>query len=222
MITPQGTLLVYDDGNFRASPFDPTITDINNYSRAVEYDINEETMEVTQVWEYGGNISEPLYTSRVCNTDWLPKRSNVLVTFGNVDYINHARPSPYSTFATMLRIKEVTHTQPAEVVFDLSVFDYSNTNSSYYGDFAYRSHRIPDLYGHPARPVTDLMIKIDAGVPHLQFSADSALTYSIQASSDLAHWTDIGTAVAGPADNYDFEDTSVASETGRYYRVVTR
>ncbi len=51
MITPQGTLLLYDDGNFRASPFDASLADSANQSRAVEYDINEQTMEVTQVWE---------------------------------------------------------------------------------------------------------------------------------------------------------------------------
>ena len=55
ILTPQGTLILFDNGNYRASPFDPTVPDSNNYSRAVEYSINEQTMEVSQVWDYGQN-----------------------------------------------------------------------------------------------------------------------------------------------------------------------
>lgn len=38
----------------------------------------------------------------------------------------------------------------------------------------YRSHRIADLYAHPAQPVADLSVTYQAGVPFLQFSADDA------------------------------------------------
>ncbi len=61
-LTPQGTLLVYDDGNFRTSPFDPPVANSNNFTRAVEYAINEQTMEVTQVWQYGQDVPQTLFT----------------------------------------------------------------------------------------------------------------------------------------------------------------
>jgi arylsulfate sulfotransferase len=93
MITPQGTLLIYDDGNFRASPFDSAVSDVDNYSRAVEYDINEATMAVRQVWDYGRtNNPARIFTDRVGNADWLAKSGNVLVTFGNVDYVDGIPP----------------------------------------------------------------------------------------------------------------------------------
>lgn len=222
MITPQGTLLVYDDGNFRASPFDASITDQNNYSRAVEYDINEDTMEVRQVWEYGSAIPEQLYTSRVGNADWLTNSGNVLVTFGNVDWDNHARPSPFSASATELRIKEVTHDPTPEVVFDLAVFDYNNTSSSFRGYFAYRSHRIADLYGHLPQPVSDLTIDYDAGAPHLRFSGDSQRSYLIESSDDLVNWTSRGEPTVGIGESYDFVDTSANAADSRFYRVVTQ
>jgi len=47
------------------------LADTNNYSRAVEYAINEDTMEVSQVWEYGGNVAERLYTPSVGDANWL-------------------------------------------------------------------------------------------------------------------------------------------------------
>jgi hypothetical protein len=221
MITPQGTLLVYDDGNFRASPFDASVTDQANYSRAVEYDINEQTMEVSQVWEYGGSIVEQLFTPTVGNADWLSNSGNVLITFGNTTFVNHAPPSSNFAGAAMVRIKEVTHEQPAEVVFDLALFDYNNVTTNYLGCFAYRSHRMPDLYSHPAKAVTDLNIKDDGGFPHLQFSADPARTYTIEASTDLEDWSEIGTAEGDEGGNYDFVDTDLESATARYYRVAT-
>lgn len=221
-ITPRGTLLLYDDGNFRASPFDSTVPDSENYSRAVEYDINEETMEVKQVWEYGGNISEPLYTGSVGNAQWLPKTGNILINFGNVSYVNHARPSAYSTNATMCRVKEVTHDDVPEVLFDLEVFDQENTTATYRGHWDYRSYRIPGLYGHLPAAVTDLNVRTDNGVAYLQFSGDPARTYAIEASADLKSWRDIGSPEAGDYGEYDFEDADSESAGYRYYRVVTR
>ena len=122
----------------------------------------------------------------------------------------------------MVRIKEVTHDQPAEVVFDLALFDYNNISSNYLGCFAYRSHRVSDLYGHPARPVADLNLNYESGVVHLQFSGDPTRTYAIETSTDLKLWTEIGTANPEGEGNYDFEDSNSENGSSQYYRVVTR
>jgi len=222
MITPQGTLLIYDDGNFRASPFDPTVPDAKNYTRAVEYAIDEQTMEITQVWEYGRTNGEPLFTDRVGNADWLPQSGNVLITFGNVDYVNGLHPSPYSTNATMLRIKEVTHDAVPEVVFDLAFFDYTNKSPTYKGCFAYRSHRIPDLYSVLPKAVTDLTVEADSGMATLQFSGDGARTYIIEASTNLLQWDEIGFGESVGDGNFEFDDENSIGAPARYYRVVTQ
>jgi arylsulfate sulfotransferase len=223
LITPQGTLMVYDDGNYRASPFDPPVADANNFSRAVEYDINQETMEVSQVWDYGRNVAEPLYTDRVGNADWLPQTRNVLVTFGYVAYDNGARPSPIAPGASMVRIKEVTHGPVPEVVFDLAYFDYGNADNTYQGYTVYRSHRISDLYAHPPQPVADLMISFENGIPRLLFSADETRTYTIEASTDLVNWQDIGTASQSALPgSFEFDEEGSDEFDIRYYRVLSQ
>jgi len=179
-------------------------------------------MEVRQVWEYGGDISEPLFTPTVGNADWLKTTGNILVTFGNTTYVSNAPPSRYSPLAAMVRIKEVTHEQPAEVVFDLALFDYTNTSSSYLGCFTYRSHRMPDLYGHPAMPVADLNVLYDGDSAHLEFSGDPVRTYAVEASTDLQNWTEIGTPEGDDDGNYDFDDAVPEEGANCYYRVVTR
>jgi arylsulfate sulfotransferase len=221
-ITREGTLLLYDNGNFRASPFDESIPDSENFSRAVEFDINEETMEVRQIWEYGTDIPEQLYTGSVGNVEQLPKTGNILIDFGNISYVSHARPSAYSTNASMARIKEVTHDANKEVLFDLAVFDYKDTSTTYRGNWVYRCYRIPDLYGHPALPVQDLRVATSNGVPYLQFSGDPTFSYSVEVSNDLESWTDIGTGEPTADDQFIFQDVYKPEIEHRYYRIVTQ
>ena len=223
MLTPQGTLLTYDNGNFRTCPFDPPILDQSNYSRGVEFSINETNMEVSQVWDTTAAGGDRFYTPIFGKTQWLPNRRDVLVTYGDILYLNGAPPSSYAPRASMVRIIEYTHDPIPQVVFDLSFFDYTNTSSGYRGYAVYRALRIPDLYAHPPNPVTGLAVLEGGRTTHLEFSADPTQTYGIQASSDLINWITIGTAVQdeGTGD-YDFYDFNASQFAVRFYRVVTQ
>ena len=147
VLTPQGTLLLFDNGNCRAEPFAPPVADEANYSRAVEYKIDETNMQVTQVWQFADTNKDRLYAPMLGNAMWLPHTSNVLVTFGFVSHENGAHPEAAATNATTVRIKEVTHEADPSVVFDLELSDRQNANTNSIGFWTYRSYRIPDLYG---------------------------------------------------------------------------
>jgi len=223
MLTPQGTLLLYDDGNYRASPFDASIADKDNHSRSVEFNINETNMVVSQVWDSTQADEDRLFTPIIGKAQWLTQRRNVLVTYGYVSYINGVHPSSNATNATMSRIVEYTHDPIPQVMFDLAFWDYNNTTSSYLGYFLYRATRIPDLYAHPALPVANLILDSTDGIARLQFSADPVWTYAIQASTDLVNWTTIGTAVQEEGvGNFEFDDLNEGQFPERYYRVVTQ
>jgi hypothetical protein len=222
ILTPQGTLLLYDDGNCRAEPFEPPVPNQDNYSRAAEFSIDETNMEVSQVWEFTGTNEDRLFTGAVGNAAWLPQTGNVLVTFGYVSFENGAPPDPIATNATVVRLKEVTHQADPTVVFDLELAVPTNSSANFGGYLVYRSHRIPDLYGHLASPVANLTVQLQADQPVLQFSADPARTYVVQASDDLVNWNEIGQA-SPDDDNGDF---SFQDEDGdifpvQYYRVLT-
>jgi hypothetical protein len=143
-ITPSGTILVFDNGNFRASPFDGNekIPDRLNYSRAVEYAIDEKNMEVRQVWEYGKNIEKPLYAGHISDANWMNTTGNVLITFGGTSFTGGVRNSELGLGAVSTRIIEVTHDTPAVRVFDMLVYDPARHARLQ----VYRSERIPDLY----------------------------------------------------------------------------
>lgn len=220
MITPHGTLLLFDNGNLRAIPYDPPVLDADTYSRAVEYAIDETNMTVSQVWDYGSNTPERLFSPIIGKAQWLTNKGNVLSTFGYVTYVNGAAPSQSATNATMSRIVEVTHDPIPEVVFDLAYWDYGNTTQSYLGNFLYRAWRVPDLYAHPALPVADLALTYYFGLPLLQFSGDSTRAYLVEASTDLEHWQPLGWPLEEEEPgNFQFLDLEGAPVS--YYRVVT-
>ena len=222
MLTPQGTLMLYDDGNFRASPFDPPVADQNNYSRGVEYSIDETNMQVSQVWDTQPANEDRLYTSALGKAEALPQTGNTLVTYGYISYINGVPASSYNTNATMSRLVEYTHDAVPQVVFDLRFFDPTNTSTSYMGYLLYRSYRISDLYAHPANPVVNLSVTISGAIPHLNFTADPAHTYGVEASSDLVNWEAIGTAAQTTTDGqYEFDDFDDSAPVTRFYRVIT-
>ena len=180
MLTPWGTLLLFDNGNYRAEPFDPPLPDQENYSRGVEFAINERKMQLSQVWEYGRTNDETIWSGSQGNTDWLPKRGNVLMDFASSPYVNGLHPNPFAPNAELSVIKEVTHDPNPEVVFEMALFDYTTTNSNYQGNWVYRAHRVPDLYPviKATRAVADLIIT--AG--DLQPSCDHGLIAGLGAA----------------------------------------
>jgi len=223
VLTPQGTLMMFDDGDYRASPWDPPVSDSNNWSRAVEYSINETNMTVSQVWDSTPAAGDRLYAYAVGSARWLPQVRDVLVTYGLTEYVNGVHPSSHATNATMSRIIEYTHDPVPQVVFDVSFFDTHNTNATYGGDLIYRSDRISDLYAHPANPVTDMAVEEANGASYLEFSADPDRSYEIQASTDLVNWTTIGTpAPDGNPGDFGFDDLNASQFQDRFYRVVTQ
>ena len=225
MLTPQGTLIMHDNGNYRAMPFAPSVAASNNYSRAVEYSINEQTMEVSQVWDYGRtNVADRLYTDHEGIAEPLPRTGNVLNDFAAVSYVNGKAPSSFGTSATMTRITEVTHDAEPEIVFDLAISLFTNKNTTYKDVSSYRSHRIPDLYAHPAKPVADMAVTCQDGTPLLQFSADDTLSYLVEASTNSVDWETIGVPEEDEErlGDFSFEDDQASEFPVRYYRVVTQ
>lgn len=135
-IMPNGNLLIYDNGNFRATPPDAELPPEHNFSRAVEYRIDERKREIELVWEYGQHVAEPIFSGALGDADFLPIKNNVLITHGNI---------PDKNKKLSAAIIEVTHTTPGEEIFRLDVFDTSENSEN--GWRIYRSERIADLYG---------------------------------------------------------------------------
>jgi arylsulfate sulfotransferase len=147
-ITPDGTLMLYDNGNFRARPYDTKLAATSNYSRAVEYSIDTQNREVTQVWEYGSPetaVGGVNYTPFIGDADVQPETDNVLITFGGItrDVSTGAATDGIRGAALNARIVEVTHTRAPEKLLEIycGTPDHTDDNNC----TIYRSEHIPSL-----------------------------------------------------------------------------
>ncbi len=137
--TAHGTYLLFDNGVARSSPFDERMPLADSYSRAVEYSINEETMEVSQPWQYGKE-QERFYGRYLGDVDWHADSNTVLINVGaqetNEDGVN-APPRDAQRWA---RLMEVTHDAPYEKVWEMRLQQDDS------GWAIYRADRLPSIY----------------------------------------------------------------------------
>lgn len=135
----RGTYLLFDNGLARAMPFDAGMPLADSYSRAVEYSVNEETMEVSQVWEYGPE-QERFYGRYLGDVDWLPQTSNVLINVGGRETNAEGENVPTPTAQRWSSFLEVTSTDAPEKVWEMQLKEDG------VGWSVYRVERVSGVY----------------------------------------------------------------------------
>ena len=148
MVHPEvpNRILVYDNGNKRS--YDAPLEAAENYSRAVEYHVDPETMEVRQLWEYGRRYGSELYTPFIGDADYLPN-GNRLVTFGGITRTLDGEPSELFDYEqnavrrmkVSARIVEVSAETPAREIMTITLRDPDP--ASYRGYRVYRAVKMP-------------------------------------------------------------------------------
>jgi arylsulfate sulfotransferase len=91
-ITPSGTILCFDNGNHRAQPFARSTPAAQNYSRAVEFAVDEAKGSVSQVWSYGERPGEHIFAGFQGGAMRLPATGNTFITYGGICSID-GRPA---------------------------------------------------------------------------------------------------------------------------------
>lgn len=81
-VTQSGSVLIFDNGNFRALPPQTPMAGSEAYSRAVEYMIDAQAKTVAQIWSYGGPGEDAFFSPFISEADRLPVTGNVLITDG--------------------------------------------------------------------------------------------------------------------------------------------
>lgn len=140
--TPRGTLRIYDNGNYRARPFDKVVPARENASRIVEYEIDEGAMTVTQTFAGFGVPGDMFYCPFYGEADELPLTGNLLVTNGG--HIEAEDGTPIDEVPgkrQWARIFEMTRVSqgPAEKVFEVIC---DSGLGSRYGWSIYRAQRL--------------------------------------------------------------------------------
>jgi hypothetical protein len=85
MILPNGNLFLFDNGNNRSKNEDGAIAAIDNYSRAVIYELNKNDMTINQVWQYGKDRGSDFYSPYISDVDFI-NNNHYLVHSGGISY----------------------------------------------------------------------------------------------------------------------------------------
>jgi len=118
-VTPTGTILCFDNGNHRALPFADPLPGEKNYSRVVEFAVDEDAMTVEQVWAFGDGdgLGEGLYGCYQGGAYRLPKTGNTFMNFGGVCTIDGVPTNDNRGGMCRARLLEITPHN--EIVFDM-------------------------------------------------------------------------------------------------------
>lgn len=143
-MTPHGTLMLYDNGNYRARPFKKAILAPQNRSRVLELRIDEESRTFETVFEYDGGEENRFYCPFYCEADSLPVTQNILVTDGgHVELADGTPNDDVPGERQWARIFEITRGPVPERVFEIK---FDSGIGSKYGWSIYRAMRIANLY----------------------------------------------------------------------------
>ena len=131
--TPQGTLLVFDNGNYQARPFTPAKPPRETYTRAVEYKIDEENMTVEEIWASEGPGPDSVVTFAMGDVEWLPKTRNVLAAYGFTMMREDVESGKFDwanaiALHSWTRLREYKRSDPPKVVWEIVLLDKAEEN----------------------------------------------------------------------------------------------
>lgn len=70
VVCPDGDIMCFDNGQYRAKVKEKYIKNQDNFSRGVRYRIDTDKMEIEQVWQYGKERGQEFFSGYICNVEY--------------------------------------------------------------------------------------------------------------------------------------------------------
>lgn len=119
MITPEGYVFLFDNGNNKSKNKDEYVDASNSYSRGVMYKIDTENMTIEQVFEYGKEKGSSFYSPYISDVDYLDK-NHYIIHSGGIVYVdgkNSNQPAGFSKGAKL--VSDTVELLNNEVIFEI-------------------------------------------------------------------------------------------------------
>ena len=84
MITPEGNVFLFDNGNNKSKNKDKYVSAKDSYSRGVIYKLNTKKKTIKQIWEYGKELGSKFYSPYISDVDYLEKNHYIIHSGGIV------------------------------------------------------------------------------------------------------------------------------------------
>ena len=135
-LTSRGSVMLFDNGTFRATPLSPKRPATQNYTRILEVEVDEAARRVREVWAYGGPGIDAPYSTYVGGATALPQTGNVLINYSGVILDRDGGASDRNREEhNSIHVMEVTRTQPAERLFHLTIDTHESGDQVGWGSF---------------------------------------------------------------------------------------
>ena len=119
MITPEGYVFLFDNGNNKSKNKDEYVDASNSYNRGVMYKIDTENMTIEQVFEYGKEKGSSFYSPYISDVDYLDK-NHYIIHSGGIVYVdgkNSNQPAGFSKGAKL--VSDTVELLNNEVIFEI-------------------------------------------------------------------------------------------------------
>ena len=121
MITPEGYVFLFDNGNNKSKNKDEYVDATNSYSRGVMYKIDTKKMTIEQVFEYGKERGASFYSPYISDVDYLGS-NHYIIHSGGIVYVdgkNSNQPAGFSKNTTL--VSDTVELMDGNVIFELKL-----------------------------------------------------------------------------------------------------
>lgn len=121
MITPEGYVFLFDNGNNKSKNKENYVDATNSYSRGVMYKIDTKNMTIEQIFEYGKERGSEFYSPYISDVDYLGA-NHYIIHSGGIVYVNGKnsnQPAGFSKEATL--VSDTVELMDGEVIFELKL-----------------------------------------------------------------------------------------------------
>ena len=119
MITPEGYVFIFDNGNNKSKIKENYVSAENSYSRGVMYKIDTKKMTIEQVFEYGKERGSEFYSPYISDVDYLGK-NHYIIHSGGIVYVNGKnsnQPAGFSKDTTL--VSDTVELLNNKVIFEI-------------------------------------------------------------------------------------------------------
>ncbi len=119
MITPEGYVFIFDNGNNKSKKEDEYVPAEDSYSRGVMYKIDTDKMTIEQVFEYGKERGSEFYSPYISDVDYLDSEHYIIHSGGivYVDGKNSNQPAGISGADRL--VSDTVEYKDGEVIFEI-------------------------------------------------------------------------------------------------------
>ena len=126
MITPEGYVFLFDNGNNKSKIEDEYVKAKDSYSRGVMYKIDTDKMTAEQIWEYGKERGSDYYSPYISDVDYLDK-NHYIVHSGGISYTDGKINNQPAGIAKADELKSIT----TEILDDKVIFEIELPTNNY-------------------------------------------------------------------------------------------